>query len=199
MRALAAGSLVLALLGGGCSTGAPGPADAQRTPLASPPSRSPGVPTGTPAASPDGTAAPRSTPSVPGPPPARDDRPAREAFAEYALQAWIHALNTNDPGPLLALSGARPCDGCRQLAAELRERAKEGWYVDLRDVRVWSARSVGEGRTTRVVLAVSLPESATYFLDGSFRSTNPAHPRSTFDVEMTFTGKRFRLDAFSLY
>ena len=34
--------------------------------------------------------------------------------------------------------------------------------------------------------------------NGTYRSTNPAHPRSTFEVEMTYTVRRFRLEAFSV-
>lgn len=198
MRALAAATLVLPLLANGCSAADPDAAGAPPTPSASA-SETPTAPReGSAVTTPD----PRTgSPALgaPGPPPASDDRPGRGAFAEYVLQAWIHALNTNDPGPLLALSGEQPCEGCRALATELGSRAEQGWYVDLAGVHVASASFVGEGRTTRVLLAVSLPESTTYFADGSYRSTNPAHAGRTFEVETTFTGKRFRLDAFSLY
>lgn len=197
MRALAVATLVLAVLVTGCS-GDPGAADPAASPAASPsPTGSRGTPAGSPSASPSDRAA-TAAPSVPAPPSARDDRAGRETFAAYVLQAWIHALNTNDPQPLLAVSGARPCDGCRELAAELRSRAREGWYVDLADVRVRSTRVTDRGGTARVEMSVSLPESTTYFADGTFRSTNPAHPRRTFEVEMTFTGRRFRLDAFGV-
>ena len=192
MRAFAAALLTMSLLATGCSAD-PEPGASDDSPSVSP---SPSV-TPAPEASP--TRAAVQDPAVPNPPRGRNDRRGREAFAEYVLQAWIYALNTNDPQPLVDVSGAEPCGGCRQLQSELEDRAEEGWYVALEGVRVASTRVPTSGRTSRVLMSVNLPESDTFYDDGRFRSTNPAHPRSTFEVEMTYTGKRFRLDAFSLY
>ncbi len=193
MRAFVAGCLALGLLLSGCSgpdepRSAPAPS-AHQSPEAS------GSTSGPSSARPSA-----ATAAVPGPPPATDDRRGRLAFAEYVLEAWIHALNTNDPAPLLAVSGHRPCDGCSDLAGELRKRDRQGWHVALEGVRVSATDlSSRSGRTTRVVLSVEIPESASYNDDGSFRGTNPAHSGSRFAVEMTHVGGRFRLDSFSLY
>lgn len=197
MRAAVAGCLAIVLLASACSGG--GGRSAEQRPDTSP---STSVPSGDDSPADEATApdAPRQSPvSAPSPPRARDDRRGRAAFAEYVLQAWIYALNTNDADPLLEVSGPRPCDGCAGLVAELESRADEGWYVDLRDVRVASTRARAGTGTTSVLLSVSLPESDTYFEDGTYRSTNPAHPGSTFEVEMTYVNRRFRLEAFSLY
>ena len=198
MRAFVAGCLALGLLLSGCS----GPDELRSAPAASA-HRSPeasGSPSGPSSAVPSSAGPSAATAAAPGPPPATDDRRGRLAFAEYVLEAWIHALNTNDPAPLLAVSGRGPCDGCSDLAGELRKRDRQGWHVVLEGVRV-SATDVSSrsGRTTRVVLSVEIPESASYNDDGSFRNTNPAHSGSRFAVEMTHVGGRFRLDSFSLY
>lgn len=190
MRTAAAAAVVLAVLLTGCTAG--GDEDSAA------PSSSPS----TEAASPDPgstTSAAADRVDVPEPPRATDDRKGRVAFARYVLQAWIYALNTNDAGPLLALGGDRPCAGCRQLAAELDERAKEGWYVALQDVRVSAADLATDGARSRVQLTVAIPRSTTLHDDGTFRSTNPAHPRSTFEVTMERQGKRFRLVGFALF
>ncbi len=195
MRAIAAGCLALGLLLSACS-GSTEPEQA-----AGPASRSPeasSTPGGAVSGSPVGSATP-PTATVPEPPRAADDRRGRTAFAEYVLQAWIYALNTNDPAPLLEVSGPKPCTGCAQLARELKSREKQGWYVALQGVRVSSTEVTTSARTARVVMAVQIPESASYNEDGTFRSTNPAHPRSRFAVEMTRKGSGFRLESFSLY
>lgn len=193
MRAVATGCLVIGLLAAACTSDA----DPQASPSPTPSATASGLP------SPSGVepaeTSPTATPVVvPRPPRGGNDRAGRVAFAEYVLQAWIYALNTNDPEPLVSAGGSRVCTGCRQLARELRTRDEAGWYVDLSGVRVSSRRIQASGRTARVVLSVSLPESTSYNDDGSFRGTNPAHPRSTFAVEMTRTARGFRLDSFSL-
>ncbi len=193
MRAITAGVLAVGLLLSACS-GAEEP-QASPSPTASPSgsaSSSPASSAGT-SASPAVEAAP-----APRPPRATDDRRGREAFARYVLQAWIYALNTNDPAALLDISGRRPCGGCAGLADELERRSKEGWYVELEGVEVSEVEVTARGRDSRAVMSVSVPASTTRNEDGSFRSSNPAHPRSTFEVEMVHTGKAFRLVGFSL-
>lgn len=187
MRTTAASGAVLVALLTGCS----GSAEEESAATSASPSVSP-----TPAST---TTAPPRQVDVPKPPAATDDRKGRVAFARYVLQAWIHALNTNDPQPLVDLGGDRPCAGCRQLAAELEKRADEGWFVALRDVRVSGVEVTRDRSGSRVLLSVAIPESSTLHDDGTFRSSNPAHPRSTFEVTMERTGKRFRLVGFALY
>jgi hypothetical protein len=191
MRAIAAGCLALGLLVSGCSAAD----DRSSAPEAS---SSPAADASPPADSaPSGGAT--STSAVPEPPPGTNDRQGRTAFAEYVLEAWIYALNTNDPKPLLSVSGHRPCDGCRDLVAELAKRKEHGWHVALQGVRVASTRISQSGSTSRAVLSVEIPASSSYNEDGTFRAINPAHPESRFTVQMTHTGGRFRLDSFSLY
>lgn len=195
MRAIAAAGLTLGLLLSGCVADE-APESAPTSPV-SPATGGAGVPS-----SPAASTSPRATREaapVPDPPRPTDDRAGRVAFARYVLQGWVYALNTNDPRPLLDVSGDEPCDGCGQLADELAERTEEGWYVALEDVRVSGAEvSSGDG-VSRVVLSVAIPASDTFHRDGTFRSTNPAHPRSSFEVVMAHDGKRFRLLSFSLY
>lgn len=196
MRAIVTWCLALALAAAGCSGGDATQARSNATPSSG---SSAGPPPDEASPGPSTVREDGAGVEVPEPPAARDDRRGRAAFAEYVLQGWVHALNTNDPQALLAVSGERPCGGCRQLAAELGSRAEEGWSVALEDVRVASSRVRREAGTSRVLLSVSLPASDTFFDDGTYRSTNPAHPRSTFEVEMTYSDRRFRLDAFSVY
>lgn len=169
-----------------------------------PPTSSPSGSAGAASPSPEVSAGTSTTPAAgvapaPRPPRGTDDRRGREAFARYVLQAWIYALNTNDPKALLDISGKKPCGGCTRLADELERRGEEGWYVELGGVEVSGVEVTARGRAARAVMSVSIPESSTYNEDGSFRSGNPAHPRSTFEVDMLHDGEEFRLVAFSLY
>lgn len=190
MRALAAGVVAIGVAVTGCSTDA-----ATRSTHASAPSASASVP-----ADDVGDTADDVGPAAraPAPPGGDNDRSGREAFAEHVLQAWIYSLNTNDASPLLEASGPTPCDGCRDLAAELRTRAEAGWHVVLGDVRVSSVTQQTSGRDATVALSVAIPESTSQHADGSYRGSNPAHPRSTFTVDMRHTGDGFRLTSFSL-
>lgn len=187
-RSALVSGLVLVLLAG-CS----GDADPQR--------RTTDAASATPTpASPTATAGATATAAVvPSPPPATDDRAGQVAFAEYVLEAWVHALNTNDADALLALGGRRPCEGCGELADELATRAEDGWYVALDGVRAGDPRVTSEGPLRRVQLSVSVPESASYHTDGRFRSANPAHPDRTFEVVVRLVRDAFRLISFSMY
>ncbi|HEX6248125.1 MAG TPA: hypothetical protein VFZ64_09670 [Nocardioidaceae bacterium] len=194
MRAITAACLALALLLSACSSGAD--ETAAVPPTSSP---SPLLPEASEAGSP--SPAEQSAPpvEVPEPPQGRNDRRGRRAFGEYVLQAWIHALNTNDPQALLDAGGRRPCQGCSPLARELRKRDRQGWHVVLDGVQVSRTRDTADGRRGVVTLRVTIPESHSYHDDGSYRSTNPAHPRSTFEVEMRHTGRGFELVSFGLF
>lgn len=192
MRAITAGVLTIGLLASGCS--------GTEQPAASPsPSSTPTAAASAETGAETSAETGPSTAPAPEPPPATNDSSGREAFARYVLQAWIYSLNTNDAQALLDISGAEPCEGCAELAAELESRRKAGWYVGLEGVRVTRVDLTGRGRSARAVMSVAIPESTTYNEDGSYRSSNPAHPRSTFEVAMAREGERFRLVAFSLY
>lgn len=45
-------------------------------------------------------------------------------------------------------------------------------------------------------MSVAIPESDSYNEDGTYRSTNPAHPRDIFEVEMRYTSSGFELLSF---
>lgn len=194
MRAITAACLALALLLSACSGGADETA-------ADPPTSSPAPPVSDKPAdpSPDPDASSAAPVEVPEPPRGRNDRGGRREFGEYVLQAWIHALNTNDPQALLDAGGGRPCQGCAPLARELHRRDRQGWHVVLDGVRVSRVSDTGDGRRGVVTMRVTIPESHSYHDDGSYRSTSPAHQRSTFEVEMRHTGRRFELVSFGLY
>lgn len=198
MRAITAGVLAVGLLVSACAgeqepeaAPSPGSSPSGSAGSATEPSPEPSTGTSTTAAAPAARA--------PEPPAAANDRRGREAFARYVLQAWIYALNTNDPRTLLGISGKKPCAGCTQLADELESRRDQGWYVALDAVEVAGVDVTARGRSARAVMSVAIPESSTYHADGSFRSGNPAHPSSTFEVDMVHERGQFRLVAFSLY
>lgn len=194
MRAVAVTCVTLGLLLSGCSASSDG--DPAGAGSASPVTSSP---TPAPTSASPATSGEQTRPKVPPPPRGKDNRRGREDFAAYVLQAWIYALNTNDPGPLLSVSGKKPCSGCAELQRELRKRERQGWHVALEGVRVAGTRLTSPQGTTLARMRVSIPESETYFEDGRLRGTNPGHRRSTFEVEMRHTGKGFRLVSFSLY
>lgn len=194
MRAVAVTCLTLGLLLSGCSSPSREAPDA-----ASSPSPATSSPTAAPTSAPPATSGEQTRTEVPPPPRGKDDRRGREEFAAHVLQAWIYALNTNDPAPLLSVSGKRPCSGCAELQRELRKRDRQGWHVALEGVRVARTRFASPQGTTLARMRVAIPESETYFEDGRLRGTNPGHRRSTFEVEMRHTGKGFRLVSFSLY
>lgn len=191
MRAVAVTFLTLGLLLSGCNAQPDGDPESSSSPPSSPSQ----APTSeSPAPGEEETRA-----EVPPPPRGKDGRRGREEFAAYVLQAWIYALNTNDPEPLLAVSGKKACSGCAELQRELRRRERQGWHVSLDGVRVARTRITSPQGTTLARMTLAIPESESYFEDGRLRGTNPGHRRSTFEVEMRHTGKAFRLVSFSLY
>jgi hypothetical protein len=126
---------------------------------------------------------------------------AREAFTRYVVEAWSFALRSNDPSPVTDLSPRkRPCEGCRELQAELRKRHRQHWYVDfpgasVRRVRTAAGKAPGTWTGTAVV---DIPASRSYFDDGTFRNDNAAHRGATFSVTFRPDGRRWSLLAFSV-
>lgn len=153
------------------------------------------------------SASPAANPTESGPPRppkqprATDTAAGRRAFAEFVVAAWGHALRTNDAGPVTGLSPAgQPCQGCKELAAELRKRKKQGWYVDFpgAEVRRVVLGGAGAPATYLARATVDIPRSISYFDDGTFRNDNDAHRGATFEVRMRFDKKRWSLLAFRL-
>lgn len=116
------------------------------------------------------------------------------------MEAWSWSLITNDANPLLQASPSRkqPCDGCRRLQEELEDRAKEGWYVDFPGLTVERTRLTRNGRTVTATTKVAIPESDSFFEDGTYRSTSPAHPDASFVVRMRLADDGYQLLAFSV-
>lgn len=136
-------------------------------------------------------------PEPPEPPKAADTRAGKKAFARHVLGTWEYALRNNDPRPLTGLSrGKKACGGCRQLRSELREREQQGWYVDLPPVEIEKTTVENIGGASLATMSVAIPESDSYNEDGSYRSTNPAHPDATFEVEMRHRKRGFELVGF---
>ncbi|HZJ06928.1 MAG TPA: DUF6318 family protein, partial [Nocardioidaceae bacterium] len=167
------------------------------SPTASPPS-----PTTSDDASAGVTAEPTPSPETaaakpPKAPKGADTAAGRRAFARFVVGTWGYALRTNDPQPLLELSPkTKSCVGCPQLRSELRKREKQGWYVDFPGTEVEKADLNNAGSTWTARMPVVIPESDSYNEDGTYRSTNRAHPKGSFEVEMRFEKGSYKLVAF---
>lgn len=190
-----------ALVVGSCSGDAEPPAPATGTSDSGTASTSPSpTPSESPEASATAETGPPEPPAMPRPPRPRPGPEGQRAFAEHVVAAWAWSLQANDAAPLLAASRspARPCSGCRELARELRDRDREGWYVDLPPIGLGGTRLRRDGEEVVASTRVDIPESDTYFYDGSFRSTSPPHEDATFEVRMRRTDDRYVLVSFTL-
>lgn len=131
-----------------------------------------------------------------------DSAAGKRAYVTYIVEGWVYALNTNDPSVLLDESGAKPCRGCDSLRAELAEREKEGWHVQLPGVDV---RKVTFRRDEDVEVAtavVDIPASQSFFEDGTYRNDNDEHRGAEFVIDISADGKgkkeHWTLRAFSI-
>jgi hypothetical protein len=191
-----AGVVGVALLVGSCSGDAESPA-AEPSPAAD-------SPTGSGTATED--VSPAAEPTVSAPPPMPEPpRPGpgpkgQRAFGQHVIASWAWSLQANDAEPLVLASRSRKrlCTGCRDLVKELRKRDRQDWYVDLPAVSVERTRLRRDGDEVVATSRVDIPESDTYFYDGTFRSTNPAHDDATFTVRMRRTPERYVLVSFTV-
>lgn len=187
--------LLTALLVSACTGGEAAPAaDEEPTSTASEQPTSPA--SSTPAAE-TGPPDPGPVPEAPRP---RRGPEGQRAFARHVVASWAWSLQANDAAPLLEAgrSKARPCEGCTDLRAELRARDDEGWYVELPPLGVGRTRLAPDGDAVVATTRVDIPESETYFYDGSFRSTNPAHDEAVFEVRMRRAADRYVLLSFTV-
>lgn len=193
----AAGVLGVVLLLGSCSGGAASP-DADARPSAPSPSVTASASaSAVPTPSADPTLP--EPPAMPQPPRPRPGPKGQRAFAQHVMASWAWSLQANDAEPLLEAGPARrPCTGCRELARELRTRDRQEWYVDLPALRVDRTRLRREGDEVVASSRVDIPESDTYFYDGTYRSTNPPHDGATFSVRMRWVGDRYVLVSFTI-
>jgi hypothetical protein len=150
--------------------------------------------------SPSPTASP--TPDKPREPRFRDNRAGKRAFVKYIIDGWGYALQTNDPSVLLDASGRKPCRGCVPLRRELRQRAKDEWYVDFPGARLRKVTFRADGPVEVATAIAGIPESQSFFEDGTVRNDNKARKRVRFvlDIRPDGQGKRrhWTLLAFSV-
>lgn len=164
----------------------------------------------TPASSESASESPTVSPSeVESPEPEEPEEPAfgagakaQRAFVTYVVDGWSYSLVTNDASVLLDASGRKPCRGCDSLRAELRQREKEGWYVDFPGAKIKKITFASRGDVREATAVVAVPESRSFFDDGTFRNDNKAHDDARFlvDIEAVGSGKKrnWELVAFSV-
>ena len=164
----------------------------------------------TPTSSESGSESPSESPSEEASPdPQKPKEPAfgagakaQRAFVTYIVDGWGYSLVTNDASVLLDASGKKPCRGCDSLQAELKQREKEGWYVDFPGATVKKITFGSRGSIREATAVVAVPESRSFFDDGTFRNDNKAHDKARFliDIEAVGQGKKrhWELVAFSV-
>lgn len=186
---LAAGSLLLGACSGGESDAAAEPGEST-TPTASESA----------VVSPSPTTSPE--PDKPEEPKFAPGRKGKRAFVEHIVEGWGFGLQTNDPSVLLDASEGKACRGCDTYRDELKQRAKEGWYVQFPGATVRKATFRADGPTEVGTVVVDIPASQSFFEDGAFRNDNKAHKGATFliDIRADGQGKRrhWTLLAFSI-
>lgn len=123
----------------------------------------------------------------------------KEAFAEYVVHAWAYSLATNDSSLLDEVSaGGKPCLGCEAQSDTLAQRESEGWSVYPFKVTIDKIRLIETALGTTARVRFDIPETKSFFDDGSFRNISPAHPESTFTVAMKTAENAYELVAFSI-
>ena len=198
-RSAAATVLLLAATVAGCSEDS----DDSPEPAASEPSATPSDAVASATESPSPTSSPK--PVLPKAPPAKDNDAGRQAFAELVVERWGYALRTNDATALTELSPqAGLCQGCAELRSELRQRSKQGWYVDFPGAKVVKVDvaptddPTDDPGTHLARATINVPASESKFEDGAVRNENEARKGATFEVRMLLNGKRYSLLAFSV-
>ena len=178
-------SLVLAGCGGG-SEKEPDPS----------PSPSPSVLTSASASIPSATP---TAEKVPRAPTATPGKAGQRKFARHVMDLWGYGLRTNNAKPIVALSPkGKPCRGCAEFAATLKERKQQGWSVDFAGLKVRKVVPKQVAGHTYARSTVDIPKSDSYNTDGTFRNTNEEHNGATFEVLMSYTKKRYHLLAFTV-
>jgi hypothetical protein len=138
---------------------------------------------------------------MPKPPRAADTPAARKAFTEFVVERWGYALVTNEAEAVTGLSPkGSACKGCKDLEKELQQRRKEGWNVDFPGAKVKkvTVEPAGPPRTFDSVATIDIPESRSYFEDGTFRNDNKAFRNAEFGVQMRRAGGTYLLLSFSV-
>jgi hypothetical protein len=138
---------------------------------------------------------------MPKRPKAADTPAARKAFTEFVVERWGYALVTNEADAVTGLSpqGAA-CKGCKDLEKELQKRRKEGWNVDFPGAKVKKVTvdPAGPPQTFDAVATIDIPESRSYFEDGTFRNDNKAFRNAEFAVQMRRSDGTYLLLSFTV-
>ncbi len=178
-----------------CSDDAAAPAaEASRAPTTS------AAPSASTSASPTAAPSPRR-PARPGFAPG--DK-GQKAFAAFVVDSWGYALSTNDATAVTRLSPSKKekCRGCKELAAELRTRDKEGWHVEFPGATVRRTTLERDGERILATTTADIPASRSFFDDGTYRNDNEAHRGAKFLLDLRIDGegkkRHWVLLAFSL-
>lgn len=138
---------------------------------------------------------------LPTAPKAQNTPAGRRAFARFVVERWGYALATNRADAVADLGPkAGACQGCKDLAAELSKRRRQGWSVDFPGAEVdrVTVRPAGTPATYRATAVVDIPASRSYFDDGTYRNDNAAHKNADFEVQMRWARGRYVLVSYTL-
>jgi hypothetical protein len=127
----------------------------------------------------------------------------QEAFARYVVESWAFSLTTNDATPITDLStGKKPCQGCGALTEELAKRDREEWSVYPFEVTIDRVKLIQSALGTTARVTFDVPETRSFFDDGSLRNATPAASDAVFTVSLRVEGekakRRYRLIGFTI-
>ncbi len=187
---------VVALVSGGCSD------DDPSATAASDPGETNSSSEESPSESPSTMETADPKPLKPKEPKFRSGKKGQKAFTRYIVDGWGYSLITNDPSVLIDASGKKACRGCGSLRKELKQREKEGWYVDFPGAKVRKISFSSRGDVREATAVVDIPGSRSFFEDGTFRNDNEAHRSAKFLIDFEAKGKNkkrhWELVAFSV-
>lgn len=190
-RARGAVAVLLAVTSAGALGGCGGD---ERTPGAPAPTTPTSTTAVTPTESPTPTPTEPPGPTLPSAPKARDTKPAAAAFTRFVVARWDYALATNDGAAVSKLSPqGQPCEGCRDLGAELARRVRQEWRVDYPGSAVRTIDVRREDDVWVGTARIDVPASRSYYDDGSFRNESPAHAGARFTARFRFDKGGFDL------
>lgn len=186
-------SLAFALALAACSDGDP-EAEPEPTPTAS------STPTPTPTPSETLT---QPVVEAPEPPSFVAGPAGQEAFARYVVESWAYSLITNDATPVTELgAGKKPCRGCAELTEELAEREREGWSVYPFEITIDRVKLIQSALGTTARVTFDVPETRSFFEDGTLRNATPATSDAVFTVSVRVEGEKakrvYRLIGFTI-
>ena len=119
------------------------------------------------------------------------------------MESWAYSLTTNDATPLTDLSaGKKPCQGCAELTKELAKREAEKWSVHPFEITIDRTKLIQSALGTTARVTFDVPETRSFFDDGSLRNATPAASDAVFTVSLRVEGKKakraYRLIGFTI-